>query len=128
MLIKLLLARSYQQTIQEHAKKAQVNIITGSFWTVRDGCAWSKYGNLPYRFSQSCEKLTDAIKRCDISGTSELLIIHFKWYGNITQSAALLTCTHVHYTYYTPAVAEVALLKLLDMYIFLHCLLLEKDQ
>ena len=32
----------------------------------------------------------------------------FKWYGIITQSAALFTCTHVHYTHnYTPAVAVV---------------------
>ena len=49
----------------------------------------------------------DTIKHSDISGTPELLIIHFKWYGIIAQSAALFVCTHVHYihTLYTPAVA-----------------------
>jgi len=41
-----------------------------------------------------------------ISGTSELLIIHIKWYGINAQSAALFTSTHIHYTYmYTPALA-----------------------
>ena len=73
--------------------------------------------------------MTDTIKHSNISGTLELLIIHFKWHGISTQSAALFTCTHVHiYTHYTPAVAEVVLLELLDMCIFLHYLLLEKDQ
>ena len=65
----------------------------------------SKYGNMCLTlqclqvFSQSCEKLTDAIKHSDVSGTSELLIIHFKWYGIIAQSAALYTCTHVQHTF-----------------------------
>ena len=57
-----------------------------------------------YYFSQSCEKLRDAIKH----GAPELLIIHFKWYGIIAQSTALFTHTHAHYNYntlYTPAVA-----------------------
>ena len=43
---------------------------------------------------------------------TELLIIHFKWYGIIAQSTALFTCTHVHNRYtcthmftYTPAAA-----------------------
>ena len=75
--------------------------ITGNFWTVtvRESGLSSKY------FSQSCEKLTDAIKHSDISGTSEL-IIHLKWYGIIAQSAALFTSTHdtIH-THYTPALA-----------------------
>jgi len=43
--------------------------------------------------------LTDAIKYSDISGSSELLIIHFKWYGIIAQSAALFASTLVHYTH-----------------------------
>jgi len=67
--------------------------------------------------------LTDAIKHSDINGTSELLIIHFKWYGIVTQSATLSIHTHR-----LPAVAEVVLLELLDKYIFLYCFLLEKDQ
>jgi len=61
----------------------------------------SKYGNVPLIlqvFSQSCEKFTDAIKH------SELPIIHFKWYGIITQ---LCSIVHMHScTLYTPAVAE----------------------
>ena len=48
-----------------------------------------------YYFSQSCEKLRDAIKH----GAPELLIIHFKWYGIIAQSTALLAWTRVHYIY-----------------------------
>jgi len=43
-------------------------------------------------FSQSCEKLTDAIKHSDVSGTSELFIIHFKWRGIIVQSEFLYVC------------------------------------
>ena len=78
--------------------------IIGSFWTVtdREPGLNSKYSNATLTlqaFSQSCEKLTDAIKHGDISGTCELQIIHFKWYGIITQSAAFFTCTHVHYTH-----------------------------
>jgi len=35
---------------------------------------------------------------------------------------SIVTCTHVHiHTHYTPAVAEVALLELLDMCISLQC-------
>jgi len=80
--------------------------ITDSVWMVtgRKPDLSSKYGDMSLtlqRFSQSCEKLTDAIKHSDISGTSELLIIHFEWYGIVTQSAALFTCTHVHYTHIT---------------------------
>ena len=48
-------------------------------------------------FSQSCEKLTDAIKHSDVSGTSELFIIHFKWRGIIVQSAALFASTRTPY-------------------------------
>ena len=39
-------------------------------------------------------------------------------------SHALMYTTHTHYT---PAVAELVLLELLDMGIFLRCLLLEKE-
>ena len=42
-------------------------------------------------FSQRCEKLTDAIKHNDMNGTSELFIVHFKWYA---QPATLTTHTH----------------------------------
>lgn len=34
-------------------------------------------------FSCSCQKLTDAIKHSDISCTSELLIIHLKWFDTL---------------------------------------------
>ena len=50
-------------------------------------------------FHQSCEKLADAIKHSDISGTSEVLIIHFKWDGIIAQSTAFFASTHEHHTY-----------------------------
>jgi len=48
-------------------------------------------------FSQSCEKLTDAIKHSDVSGTSELFIIHFKWRGITVQSAPLFASTRTPY-------------------------------
>ena len=35
----------------------------------------------------------------DISGTSELLIIHFKWYVIIAQSGGLFASTQVHHTH-----------------------------
>jgi len=81
--------------------------ITVSFWTVTDcepGLS-SKYDDVPLTlFSQSCEKFTDTIKHID---TTELLIIHFKWYGIIAQSAALFTHTLMYtiHTLYPPAVA-----------------------
>jgi len=93
----------------------------------------SKYDDMPLTlhyiqaFSQSCEKLTDANKHSDISGTSDFLIIHFKWYGIVAQCAVLFTSTHVHHTYmlYIPALAVSGILEFLDVCIFLHCLLLK---
>ena len=82
--------------------------ITSSFWTVTDcepGLSSESIVmcplcyNVDNYYSQSCERLTDAIKHSDITGTSELLIIHFILYGIVAQSTALFTCTHVHYTY-----------------------------
>jgi len=35
----------------------------------------------------------------DISGTSEFLIIHFKWHVIIAQSGGLFASTQVHHTY-----------------------------
>ena len=68
----------------------------------------SKYGDVSLTlqgFSQSCEKLTDAIKHSGISDTSELLIIHFKWHGIITQLATLFNAfmyiIHILHTCYS---------------------------
>jgi len=43
--------------------------------------------------------LKDTVKHSDITGTSELLIIHFKLYRIISQSTALFAHTRVHYTH-----------------------------
>jgi len=45
--------------------------------------------------------VSDAIKHSDMRETSELLIIHFKWYGIIAQSAPLFASTHIHHIHHT---------------------------
>jgi len=76
--------------------------ITGSFWTVTDSepSLSSKYGNVPLLLklmSIQFLKNSRAIKHSDISGTSKLLIIHFKQYGITAQSTALF----IHALMYT---------------------------
>jgi len=46
--------------------------------------------------------LTNPIKHIDVSGTSELLSMHFQWYGTNAQFAALFASIHVHHTFTLP--------------------------
>jgi len=78
--------------------------------------------------SQSCWKLTDAIKRSDISGTSELFIINIKWYGIIVQSAALFASTRTPYLHEFLDVCISSTVCLLLPHCDMDKLLLEKEK
>ena len=72
--------RMEQHSILEEGKRANscVHVVTANFLSML--CF-----NVDRYFSQSCKKLTDAIKHIGTSGTSELLVICFKVnYGILT--------------------------------------------
>jgi len=110
-------------------------IMTVSYLDLSLFTGWSQIVSLALSIFHKV--VTDTIKHSDISGTSEL-IIYFKWYGIIAQSAALFTSTHAHHTYmlYTCFSSKLENYLLCKLYILssLMCAfsstlrLLEKDQ